>query len=239
MRQSLEPKEEQIDNLKDQLLKLEEDFEDQYSQITHYGEELRKHQSKIDSVGIEITQQEEKTKEKKAIILKFAQDVQKIVQMKNDQAYITGLMKLNQDYVKSEVAYKDNAKKRDPEAIEELDKQLHYMERTIAALRTNTTKNSERIRIENGIKTKENTHLIDDLNRLKFENKKQSVILQKKKEEYKRLEHEQSKLVKERNMVYHEYNQMLQRREQRVQSGSREDGDRRQEGRAGSSKGPR
>ena len=159
--------------------------------------------------------------------------------MKNDQAYITGLMKLNQDYVKSEVAYKDNAKKRDPEAIEELDKQLHYMERTIAALRTNTTKNSERIRIENGIKTKENTHLIDDLNRLKFENKKQSVILQKKKEEYKRLEHEQSKLVKERNMVYHEYNQMLQRREQRVQSGSREDGDRRQEGRAGSSKGPR
>ena len=31
-------------------------------------------------------------------------------------------MKLNQDYVKSEVAYKDNAKKRDPEAIEELDK---------------------------------------------------------------------------------------------------------------------
>ena len=51
------------------------------------------------------------------------------------------------------------------------------MERTIAALRTNTTKNSERIRIENGIKTKENTHLIDDLNRLKFENKKQSVIL--------------------------------------------------------------
>ena len=159
--------------------------------------------------------------------------------MKNDQAYITGLMKLNQDYVKSEVAYKDNAKKRDPEAIEELDKQLHYMERTIAALRTNTTKNSERIRIENGIKTKENTHLIDDLNRLKFENKKQSVILQKKKEEYKRLEHEQSKLVKERNMVYHEYNQMLQRREQRVQSGSREDGDRRQEGRAASSKGPR
>ena len=118
-------------------------------------------------------------------------------------------------------------------------KQLHYMERTIAALRTNTTKNSERIRIENGIKTKENTHLIDDLNRLKFENKKQSVILQKKKEEYKRLEHDQSKLVKERNMVYHEYNQMLQRREQRVQSGSREDGDRRQEGRAGSSKGPR
>ena len=40
-------------------------------------------------------------------------------------------------------------------------------------------------------------------------------------------------------MVYHEYNQMLQRREQRVQSGSREEGERRQEGRAGSSKAAR
>ena len=61
------------------MLKLEEDFEDQYSQITHYGEQLRKHQSKIVQIEIEITQQEDKTKEKKAIILKFAQDVQKIV----------------------------------------------------------------------------------------------------------------------------------------------------------------
>ena len=40
-------------------------------------------------------------------------------------------------------------------------------------------------------------------------------------------------------MVYHEYNQMLQRREQRVQSGSREEGERRQEGRVGSSKAAR
>ena len=110
------------------------------------------------------------------------------MQLRNEQGYITGLMKLNQDYVKSEVAYQNQGKKRDPEAIEELDKQLHYMERTIAALRTNTSKNETRIRIENNIKTKENTHLIDDLNRLKFENKKQDVILEKKELELQMLD---------------------------------------------------
>lgn len=31
-------------------------------------------------------------------------------------------MKLNQDYVLSQVAYQENGKKRDPEALEELNK---------------------------------------------------------------------------------------------------------------------
>ena len=74
---------------------------------------LRKMQSKIMMIGIEIADQEDKTKDKKAIILKFQQDVQKIVDTKNENEYITGLMKLNQDYVKSDLAYRDQGKKRD------------------------------------------------------------------------------------------------------------------------------
>ena len=70
-------------------------------------------QSKIMMIGIEIADQEDKTKDKKAIILKFQQDVQKIVDTKNENEYITGLMKLNQDYVKSDLAYRDQGKKRD------------------------------------------------------------------------------------------------------------------------------
>ena len=114
--------------------------------------------------------------------------MQKIVQLRNKQGYITGLMKLNQGLRQERGCLPEPSKKREPEAIEELDKQLHYMERTIAALRTNTSKNETRIRIENNIKTKENTHLIDDLNRLKFENKKQDVILEKKELELQMLD---------------------------------------------------
>ena len=113
MQQSLQPKEEQIDNLKDQLLKLEEDFEAQSGTLQAHAESLGKMQSKMVQIGIDIADQEDKTKDKKAIILKFQQDVQKIVDTKNENEYITGLMKLNQDYVKSDLAYRDQGKKRD------------------------------------------------------------------------------------------------------------------------------
>lgn len=69
---------------------------------------------------------------KKAIILKFAQDVHKIVSTKDDKAYVSGIMKLNQDYVMSQSAYLGNDKKKDPEVIEELTRQLRYMERSFA-----------------------------------------------------------------------------------------------------------
>ena len=86
-------------------------------------------------------------------------------------------MKLNQDYVLSQVAYQENGKKRDPEALEELNKQLKYMEDMITQLRVNTTKNETRTKNDIKLKTKENTQLIVDLNNLKFENKKQQNAL--------------------------------------------------------------
>lgn len=47
MRASLEPKEQQIENLKDQLLNLEKVFEKQMQKMNQLGEELSKKQSKI------------------------------------------------------------------------------------------------------------------------------------------------------------------------------------------------
>ena len=57
--------------------------------------------------------------------------MQKIVDTKNENEYITGLMKLNQDYVKSDLAYRDQGKKRDADQIEEFYMRLKQMERTI------------------------------------------------------------------------------------------------------------
>lgn len=62
--------------------------------------------------------QKAKTDEKYKIILKFAQDVYKIVQTKDDKAYKHGLMQLNQNYVMSEAAYTESGKKKDIEHIE-------------------------------------------------------------------------------------------------------------------------
>ena len=62
-------------------------------------------------------------------------DIHKIVQGKDEKTYVTGLMRIYESYVKR---YSDEIlekKKKDPETIEELDRQLKYMEKSIHALR--------------------------------------------------------------------------------------------------------
>ena len=49
-------------------------------------------------------------------------------------------MQLNQNYVMSEAAYTESGKKKDIEKIEQLDRELRYMERRIATLKINSTK---------------------------------------------------------------------------------------------------
>lgn len=89
-------------------------------------------------------------------------------------------MKLNQDYVMSQAAYQDLGKKKDPEALEELDRQLRYMERSIATLKVNTIKNETRTKNDIKKRTKENTQLIVELNSIKFEEKKLKTEIMKK-----------------------------------------------------------
>jgi len=96
------------------------------------AQELTKLKSKVKSKHKDLAKKRKETQMKKAIIWKLAQDVHKIVSTKDDKAYIMGIMKLNQDYVMSQQAYLSNDKKRDPEVIEELNRQLRYMERSIA-----------------------------------------------------------------------------------------------------------
>ena len=116
----------------------------------------------------------------------------KIVQTKDEKAYVTGVMKLNQDYVMSQAAYQEAAGKgkKDPEALEELDRQLRYMERSIATLKVNTIKNETRTQNDIKKRTKENTQLLVELNSIKLEVKKLSTEISKKQKQYEELDHE-------------------------------------------------
>ena len=73
---------------------------------------------------MDFVKQQQTTEEKHKIVLKFAQDVYKIVQTRDDKAYQRGLMQLNQNYVMSEAAYTETGKKKDVEQIEQLDRRL-------------------------------------------------------------------------------------------------------------------
>lgn len=172
------------------------------------AQELTKLRSKVKSKHKDLALQRKETQMKKAIILKFAQDVHKIVSTKDDKAYIMGIMKLNQDYVMSQSAYTSSDKKRDPEVIEELNRQLRYMERSIAQHKCNAVKNEKRVKTDVKKKTKENTSLIMDLNAIKFEDKKQIIALKKKQLELNRLEEEVARLKRAEAAARSELNAM-------------------------------
>jgi TolA-binding protein len=158
--------------LKEQLLNLEKVFEKQMKTMNHLEEELYKKQSKINQLTQELNAQKNVTKEKEKTILKFCNDVHKYVQAKEEKAYVQGLMKLNQDYVMPRSTELLDKKKKDPETIEELDRQLRYMERSIATLKVNTIKNEQRTKNDIKKRTKENTQLIQDLNAIRVEKMK-------------------------------------------------------------------
>lgn len=121
------------------------------------GEKINKQTSQTKQYQADFDRQEEITKEKRGVVLKFAKDVHNIVQKQDDKAYVVGIMKLNQDYVLSQAAYHTNRNKREPETLEELNKQLKYMEDLVTQMKVNTTKNETRTKSDIKLKTKENT----------------------------------------------------------------------------------
>jgi len=79
----------------------------------------------------------------------------------------------------SEAAYTESGKKKDVEKIEQLDRELRYMERSIATLKINSIKQEERDKSEINKKTSENTTLVQELNLIKFEEKMLRCEIQK------------------------------------------------------------
>lgn len=77
----------------------------------------------------------------KAKISQFQNKIQKIEQTKNNEKYIEGLMDIYDIFVKQEAEKIKEQKRKDPETIEELDRQLKYMEKMAASLKQESDKN--------------------------------------------------------------------------------------------------
>lgn len=188
MRASLEPKEQQIESLKEQILNLEKVFEQQMKSLNESKKDLEKKQFKITQLSKELNAQKNTTKEKEKFIFKIITDIHTYVQDKDEKSYAAGLMKLNQDYVTPNAPELLDKKKKDPETIEELDRQLRYMERSITQLKVNTIKNENRTRLHIKKKTNENTKLISELNDLKKDKKELIDTNKQLKEQLRDLE---------------------------------------------------
>lgn len=188
MRAALEPKEQQIESLKEQILNLEKVFEQQMKSLNESKKDLEKKQFKITQLTKELNAEKNITKEKEKTIFKIITDIHNYVQSKDEKSYAAGLMKLNQDYVRPRASELLEKKKKDPETIEELDRQLRYMERSITQLKVNTIKNENRTRLHIKKKTSENTKLIKELNDLKKDKKELIVANKQLKEQLRNLD---------------------------------------------------
>lgn len=200
MRASLEPKEQQIESLKEQILQLEKVFEQQMKSISESKKDLEKKQFKITQLTKDLNKKKAEADEKDKTIFKIITDIHNYVQSKDEKSYAAGLMKLNQDYVTPRAGELLEKKKKDPETIEELDRQLRYMERSITQLKINTMKNENRTRLHIKKKTSENTKLIKELNDLKIDKKELIGTNKRLKESVRNLE-EKIKRVKGRDEV--------------------------------------
>ena len=87
MKASLQPKEAQIEDSKEKLLELEDEYEKQVKEVDELSIKLLKYRSKISQLQLDLIQQKQKTDEKYKVVLKFCQDVYKIVQQKDPKAY--------------------------------------------------------------------------------------------------------------------------------------------------------
>ena len=90
------------------------------------------------------------------------------MQEKDDNVQIIGLMKIYKENLKEFADEMTDKRKKDPEIIIELDKQLKFIEKSITQLKKSSSKNLTKSKENIKKRTKENFDLIEELNQLRF-----------------------------------------------------------------------
>lgn len=106
-------------------------------------------------------------------------------------------MRIYENYVKK---YSDEIlekKKKDPETIEELDRQLKYMEKSIGALRQMTSKAEQRTKTNVKKRTNENRELISELNKLRHDKRQLEAFLESETLKLQKLALEKTRISRE------------------------------------------
>lgn len=120
MKASLEPKEQQIENLKEQLLDLEKVFEKQFQAKKSLEQDVKRRALKIEEMREKVAQERARTKQQEQTISKFVNKVHSAYKSKNEEIYIKKLMEIYNEFVRQHIEEILENKRKDPETIEEL-----------------------------------------------------------------------------------------------------------------------
>jgi len=170
MRKNLEPKEAQIDKLKDELFKLEKEFESMLKTSQVQNDKLVKEEKKIEALQAEIDTKNTAIAKKEMLIHKIKMDIYTAIRTKEPKEYPNEMKKLFRDYCSDNEIKEGSA--HDPRSIEEMVRQIQHLEKSIYQINRGTEKTVKRREQDIHRKTLENSDLICDLNDLRKNNKK-------------------------------------------------------------------
>lgn len=122
MKASLEPKEQQIENLKDKLLVLEKSFFKQSAAIDKLEKKIEQNEALIKAWKQKLDDEKSRTKDQQQTISSFVTKVHSAYKSKNDDVYIKKLMDLYKEFVEENMSQVLQNKKKDPDTINELER---------------------------------------------------------------------------------------------------------------------
>ena len=168
MRKSLEPKEAQIEKLKQELFKLETEFESMFKTTHEQTEKLKRKDEQINKLTKQLENQTIMSNKKENELNKIKMDLFNCSKMKDNKSLAQEFNKL---YQRNVVEDKIKHEKQDPKSIAEMKRQIDYLENQLRQINISTdklVKNRELLIMK---RTKQNIEFINDLNDKKKDNK--------------------------------------------------------------------
>ncbi|CAD8162078.1 unnamed protein product [Paramecium pentaurelia] len=211
MKKSLEPKEAQIEKLKEELFRLESEFAKQLKINSELNSKINEETSKTNALTHDLNLQIQTTKKKENIIQNITRDIHNCVHYIDDKEWKKEMTKLYQRYVlQQEIKQSSN----DPRSIEEMNRHINHLEKSAIQINSSTEKMMVRREKEIYKRTSENQQLIHELNEirkqckdyeteksnLKIENDKYKKENEKFKQEIKVLQTKLGKNIGEQNV---------------------------------------
>lgn len=164
----MQPKEEEIEMLNSRLKNVRTDLQKERKDNEELERSLNKLEDLLRRLKIDNKAQQAATQEVETVIRAIINDIHHAVSTLDIAEWPDELKKLYQNYVRQ-----DGSKiRKDADSIEELEHQLKYMEKSITGIRENQKKSMKRFKVDMRKRTQENSTLIQELNKLRFENKR-------------------------------------------------------------------
>jgi len=182
--EEMQPKDEQIEMLGGRIKNVSSDL----SNVRKDNQELQRDVEKSEDL-IKIAKNENKsqvsqTEKVDQVIRSIINDIHNAVSTLEPKKWPEEIKKLYHNYVDKA----GESSNKDPDSVQELEHQLKYMEKNISGIRDVKKKSQKRFAVEMRKRTQENSTLIQEINKLKFENKNYEIRIKQLKQQIEHLQ---------------------------------------------------